>query len=339
MNSDKSYKSKNLQIEGLRGVAMLLVLCFHYFYTFPHDYVQGNNPFRILLTDYWGEIGVCFFLLISGYFMVPKRKVDGISYLISRLKKVWPLYFISITIVFLLTRLISLPNRTVSLINYLLNIPFINGYIGKPYVDHAHWYLTTLVGAIVVFSFIINLKPKARHIFYCVWIIILIGLYYFDSSNSALHLARSGLYVFLGKDYSLVIIVGAIIADFDSKTIDKYGVIALVLATIAKLLLGSISKMIELPLVFLFFYLCVHSKLNFMNNPIFKWLGRISYPTYLIHQNVGYIFILLLVESFGKYSVWMSLVAIPFGLVLGFGLYYIETIIHRLLNNINKNKT
>ena len=326
-----TMKDRNLQIEGLRGIAMMFVVCSHYFARFPIDYVQGANPFYFLGTEYWGEMGVSVFLLISGYFMVPKKSLKGSTFLFKRLRNIWPLYFAAITIIFLVTRLIYLPGRTVSFFEYLLNIPLLNGFIAKPYVDHAHWYLATLIGATVVFAFLIGLKPTHRHIAYCAWIILLTALYFLDSKNTILHLARSGLFFFLGKDYSLVIILGALMADYDTRRMDKLGILAAVLAFTAKGLIGSVSKLIELPFMIIFFSLCAHSNLRFLGARFFTWLGSISFSTYLIHQNMGYIFLLLLVKGFGSYSLWMSFAALPFGLILGTGFHVIEKWMNHIL--------
>ena len=92
-------QDRNLQIDGLRGIAMLLVVCSHYFARFPIDYVQRANPLYFLGAEYWGEIGVTIFLLISGYFMVPKKSTKGSLFLFKRLRSIWPLYFVAITII------------------------------------------------------------------------------------------------------------------------------------------------------------------------------------------------------------------------------------------------
>lgn len=94
--------------------------------------------------------------------------------------RIWHAYFVAITICFALTRFVELPNRTVSLFEYFLNIPFVNGYIGTSYVDGAHWYLTTLVSGIVIYSVILNFKDKFKYYLLIVWL-ILIGLFYYLS--------------------------------------------------------------------------------------------------------------------------------------------------------------
>ena len=199
---------------------------------------------------------------------------------------------------------------------------------------------TKLIGTTVVFAFLIGLKPAHRHIAYCVWIFLLTTLYFLDSKNTFLHLARSGLFFFLGKDYSLVIILGALMADYDARVMDKFGIFAAVLAFAAKGLIGSVSKLIELPFLIFVFSLCAHLKLRFLSTCLFTWLGSISFSTYLIHQNIGYIFLLLLMKGFGAYSIWMSFVALPFGLSIGIGFHVIEKWMNHILpGNIGKKQT
>jgi peptidoglycan/LPS O-acetylase OafA/YrhL len=43
-----------------------------------------------------------------------------------------------------------------------------------------------------------------------------------------------------------------------------------------------------IPLVYLIFYLFVFRYLYWMKSKVFLFLGSISYPLYLIHQNLGY---------------------------------------------------
>lgn len=84
--------------------------------------------------------------------------------------RIWPSYFVAITLCFVLTRFIELPNRTVTTVDYLLNIPFINGYIGTDYVDGAHWYLTILVSGIVIYSIILKYKDKTQCCLLMLWL-------------------------------------------------------------------------------------------------------------------------------------------------------------------------
>ena len=67
---------KNLQIEGLRGCCVLLVVFFHIVYRFSQVYLKIDVPF----LSHWGEFGTTIFLLISSFFLYPsvvKNKNGG----------------------------------------------------------------------------------------------------------------------------------------------------------------------------------------------------------------------------------------------------------------------
>lgn len=48
---------KNLQIEGLRGCCVLLVVFFHIVYRFSQVYLKIDVPF----LSHWGEFGTTIF--------------------------------------------------------------------------------------------------------------------------------------------------------------------------------------------------------------------------------------------------------------------------------------
>lgn len=75
---------RNKQIEGLRAIAMLCVVLFHFGCQFQNIYMNktGGLPFPFTLL---GGIGVGIFFLISGYFF--EQKEGGFQFLISRVKK------------------------------------------------------------------------------------------------------------------------------------------------------------------------------------------------------------------------------------------------------------
>ena len=330
----EKYSNRQKQIEGLRGVGLLFVVISHYISVFQKDYCGGLFH-DYLFIEYWGEIGVAIFLLISGYFIVPKKRSTVFEYVKKRIIKIWPLYFVSITITFFITRIIYLPNRTVSFIDYLLNIPFINGFIAIPYVDHSHWYLTILLSSILIFSLIKSLSPNQRHFCYWVWILVVIALYYYNSANTVLHLLRSGLYVLLGRDFAIIIILGATIADIKNERIDRRCLITIALIIIAKFLTATHSRFFEIPFITALFLLTLQNKIPFFETKSMLFLGKISFATYLIHQNIGYIMLLQIVHLVGHFSVWMSILMVPIALVIGLVLHLIENLIAALLEKFH----
>ena len=304
------------QIDGLRGIAMLLVVCSHYFARFTKDYFPNQfNDFLGIL--YWGEIGVTVFFIISGFFMIPVGRNTAYDYIKKRIAKIWPPYVIAITVCFIATQLFYLPNRTVGLFDYFLNIPFINGFIGRPYVDAAHWYLTTIISSTIIFAFLKGLSTIQRNICYWIWCTLIVVLFYFDSSNTVVHLLRSGLYTFLGKDYAATIILGAVIADFWNGRKDDASYITIIICLATKVLTATTSKAIELPIVSVIFVVVLFDKIRILNMKTLRYLGMISLYVYLIHQNLGYLIMLKIIGVTKEYCTLISFLMIFISIGMG----------------------
>ena len=87
-------------------------------------YIKSYHGSKIVST--FGIFGVAIFLCITGYYIYnPTKRIVGLKFVKKILLRIWPAYFVAITICFALTRFVELPNRTVSLFEYFLNIPFL----------------------------------------------------------------------------------------------------------------------------------------------------------------------------------------------------------------------
>lgn len=110
---------KIADIEALRGIGLLLVVSYPFFERFLQLFIPGHEPSHFLGMDQWGLARVAIFLLISGYFMVPAYSIDSMPYLKKRIGRLFPLYFISICIIFRMKWLIGL--GTISYLVYLIH--------------------------------------------------------------------------------------------------------------------------------------------------------------------------------------------------------------------------
>lgn len=171
--------ARNRQIDGLRGIIVVLISVFHVFCRYQQIYESTSIPF----VELWGDFGVIVFLLISAYFL-PRRKerrqekrkpltlvIEFLKYICKKLVRLWPSYFVAITVIMMFSFLIPAPSRSCTWIEYLCNIPFVNGFIGVNYVDGAHWYLTYLIAISAVVSFFRCLDIDNRPLAYFVWLI------------------------------------------------------------------------------------------------------------------------------------------------------------------------
>jgi peptidoglycan/LPS O-acetylase OafA/YrhL len=316
-------KRRNTQVDGLRALAILMVVFFHLFIQYRNLY---DDSFTRVAGVNLSTVGTSIFLILSGCFIVNSKKENGFwRNMLKRIIRLYPVYLSSIIITFLLTHLIWLPGRTVSLFDFLLNTIFINGYIKVPYVDGAHWYITTLLSSSAVYYATCRLKNQ--HMYLLLWgivVFILQFLYNYIPVGLGTKITSFVLLV-LGSKWSLLFILGVYIrgclSSSSSKELLKINKIAppiLIIIMMSLSMEGQETEMLTVSLLcILLVCLALKEKLIVLQSKMFVYLGLASYSIYCIHQNVGFVIISKLESYIGNYEWWMSMIAII--LMIGFG--------------------
>lgn len=215
---------RNKQIDGLRGIMALVIVLFHLFCRYQQIYCNNSIPFM----ENWGVYGVCTFFIISGYFLIDSRENDDFHLLLyfkKRLLRLYPMYLISITLTELILLIAELPNRTVTIKDYVLNLVWINGFIDTPYVDGAHWYITVLISGILICGLLKAMKLSNNPVAYLVVLVL---------SYLCLILHIPVLSMLFGGGYIGIVFCGVAIRQMDhsdSPTLKKW--IALMLISCA----------------------------------------------------------------------------------------------------------
>lgn len=309
-----SFREKNLQIEGLRGIAIMLVVIYHLIDRFQQIYLN----YEIMIMNFWGSFGVTIFLIISGCFAV---NIDSKAITLNEawyaLKKfflrLWPAYAICICLTFILTHIAELPLRTYNLKELLLNLLVINHVINVPYIDGAHWYLTVLISMFLVVLVLKIFGIQSCPFVYCVWIAIasIIGCFY---NNSFLF---GGCFT---ACYCVGIAIRALL-NVDKKSKFSWYLV-LIEAFLATLMTRGMICTVEMIFGGFMVLLCLYDKLNFLNNVICIWIGKISYSLYLIHQNVGFWIEYQLMKKMNAYHLFFALIAIVVVVLLAVIIFY-----------------
>ncbi len=309
---------RNLNIEGLRGIGLLMVVVFHLFFRYQELYVDTSLSF--FGFDSLGFLGVCIFLLFSSYFLSAKPKGDKYSILAFLKKKIlrlWPEYFVGIVIIFFTVNLSPLPIDKPNYLDLLSNTFFVNGFIGQKYIDGAHWYITILLGMTIVFSALHKFRLTDKWFVYLIWL---------GCSAVLLKVKIPVLPLLLGGGYVGIICIGAAIYNLKQRH-EKMDCVfwgTTIAASIGYLVISkSIMQLVCVFIAALLVLFAINTKTKFLSNRVLVFLGTVSYAVYIIHQNISYVIEYYLTGLFGSYNLFIPFIALVAALLLGTGLYYL----------------
>ena len=108
-----------LELDALRGIAAISVVIYHFCYRYPELY--GGNQFNLAFL---GKYGVPFFFIISGFviFWTLDRLKKPVDFIVSRFSRLYPIYWICLTITFLTVTIYGLEDREQSLTTFAFKI-------------------------------------------------------------------------------------------------------------------------------------------------------------------------------------------------------------------------
>ena len=316
---------KNMQIEGLRGISVIIIVLYHVFYRYQQIYL--NN--EIVSMQYWGSFGVTLFLIISSYFIgnFHYKNESYLKVIGNKILRLWPCYFLCITITFIITKGFPLPGRTVNFFEYFLNILFINGFVNIAYVDGAHWYLTVLISITIVLYGISHLKISNKMHSYIIWMGVVAVLKVFKFNQLA---------NLIGGSYVGIACIGIAIRNIVEKTSNNKWIQLIFISWIYTGIMLGIGYACILIITIPLFMAVVLKKVKLLENRILVYIGGISYPLYLIHQNISFIiqfYLSKIIGSFNYYYAFISLIVVfVISIIINF---YIEKPIQEKIKKLN----
>lgn len=328
----ENTNTRLVELDCLRGISAILIMLFHY--TTRYEQLFGFKESNIISFSY-GKYGVQFFLMTSGFVMMYsyKNRFNIKDFLLKKFFRLYPAYIVSITLIFIILTIYPLAGRSVGFKEYLINITMLQGFFDVAYVDGAHWYLNIeIIFAIwsCIFLYIISKSNKEIVIkILWSWIIILILFKVFSVHIPFKRIINALLLI----DYSPFIISGMIFYYLKEKVNgEKY--LLLIICLLLIILRGDYKLALATIFLFIIFNLLIYNKLNFKYNKILIFIGEISYPLYLIHQNIGYVIINFL-QSKGFNYIFSIIISCGISIIISFIISYV---IEKPILNIYRSK-
>lgn len=321
-------KSKRIEsLDALRGLAALAVMLRHYTTIFSVDYdVPSNFNFEFK----YGYLGVELFFLISGFviFMTIEQVNTSKEFIIKRFVRLYPTYWLALSISTIVILLFGLPKMQFTIKDFLLNLTMIqdvvNPILHTKHIDGVYW---SLAAELLFYGFILML-------FQLKWLrhIKLIGLFWLLISIICIpnDISIFMLGILFNLKWSPLFFAGILFYklwknDEEKKKWNTHVLIALSLVcyyilTLTKVEEQTKSNIIECiatTLFFVVFYGVAYDKLNFLGkSKILLFLGKISYPLYLVHQNIGYIILFYFIHTLHFTNQLVLLIPISISILL-----------------------
>lgn len=313
-----------VELDSLRGIAAIMVVFYHYTSRYFEIFKLPNTAF---FKFSFGHLGVELFFMISGFviLMSLEKVTNGCEFLKKRFLRLYPSYWVAVIFTFLVLSIVGLPGRETTIIHTLINLTMLHEFFGIPHVDGVYWSLSVELSfyVLVFLSLFVN---KSLFIKWGWSLLLILSIIVFVKSASVF---SSNTFVL---KYFHLFYAGSVFYAWRKKQLSVYLIIPLLLITLVnEYLLHGLLFMKPILFFYLLFIALQFNLLRYFPNKVFLFLGFISYPLYLLHQNLGYL-ILFHFNQFGiDYHIGL-VIAIIISIFLAWILAkYIEPMIQKKL--------
>lgn len=287
------------QIDLLRGMACLMVVVFHYFFRAPlNGWVTAKPPEWLAHLASYGFMGVHLFFMISGFVILMSAQ-DGTvrRFLSSRVVRLYPAFWAGVLLTSFCAWLIGGREFSVSPLQTLLNLTMLAQWLHVEYVDGVYWSLAVEVQFYLLMTGVLMFGGM-RHIDRWIlgWLVVasvfamrpihLLDLMldarwaaFFVSGMVFYRISRAGW----NLPYALMLVWA-----WGLQSHGVWKALGEVARTQGEAVTVSAPVVVMLLGVFhLVFIAIVQGWWRMAASPLVWWCGVMTYPVYLLHQNIG----------------------------------------------------
>jgi len=303
------------------------VVAFHY--TTRYSDLFGHTE-PLSWNASWGHFGVDLFFMLSGFviLMTLERTNGWTKFAWGRFTRLYPAYWAAVAMTFVAVAVFGLPGQETTLLDALLNLTMVQSLLGGEHVDGAYWSLQ----AEVIFyanMLLIHRLGGFRHPLRTLagWITLAAAAHVVANAAAAGWLPAATHHVSklvtLGSlEFIPLFSLGMVIylwRNGRTSSVNSLATAATCLAVIT--LMSGVATAAVAGLLALVLVLSVTGWLPMLGAPWLVYLGALSYPLYLTHQNIGYI-VIRSIESLGGSPLLAIAAASGVAMVLAVALHH-----------------
>lgn len=279
--------SRLMELDALRGLAALFVMLYHY--TTEYNERYGHS------APLWGEVpfgkyGVQLFFMISGFVILMSltRIERARDFVMSRATRLYPAYWTGVALTFTAVTLFGLPGREFGLQTALVNLTMLHEFLRVPHVDTVYWTLTIELSFYLLMFLILSARALDKVIPLFIALVALQTL----AELSAQAMGLPFVARFVGRPHLQFFALGVLAFKWSRGEVSVPSALALAGVCLAhEFLAGSDAPLPVFGAVLGISCLLATGALSWLTWRPLTFLGFISYPLYLVHQNIGYIII------------------------------------------------
>ncbi|WP_197530572.1 acyltransferase family protein [Bythopirellula polymerisocia] len=323
-----NHSERILELDALRGLAALAVVLFHF--TTRYDNLFGHVT-TLSASVPWGHYGVDLFFMLSGFviLMTLDRQSDPWKFAWGRFSRLYPAYWAAVLVTFAVVAYCGLPGQEVSFGAALVNLTMVQSLLDAPHVDGAYWSLQAelifYANMLVCYRLGAFRRPRLT---LAVWVGIagLIHLLISSSENSVPVLANlaNKVATITSLKYIPLFAVGMLLYHARQQgRLTRLDLVTLLGCWATVGLFDGMAHALVASLLSVCLFLAVQGYLPHLKSRVLIALGALSYPLYLIHQNIGFVLIR-----------WLESLAVPPSWAIGAAVvlaFLLAALLHQLV--------
>lgn len=344
MNKILVIKDRVSILDGLRVIAILMVILYHYYFRFLDTHYSYN--FNMPTIFKYGYLGVELFFIISGFVISLSltKCTSFVEFIKKRFVRLIPAMLICSTVTFLVISFFDNNNlfaNSKSIINLIISNTFISPLLinnllstNVSYIDGAYWSLWVEITFYILAGLLYFISPKKLIRNFSVLVFIGIISFFLSISKTGMdiltpyigeyfyQLLRTFFKVFTFFEYGIWFLIGMVLKQlYYDNTSKRLIIYFFVLFFFQSLIVFNVYTLLFSISTFALLLLFIYRPkvINFLGNKIISKVGIASYSIYLIHENIG----VLLINKLSyllKDSNWILGILI-FVLMCLFGVY------------------